>query len=80
MTTPTNAIISYSPSQIPEIDSEGLTDEQKAARLQEASATMFAAVFNSPDVTPGSKAAEIVEARKSKAIESALAALFATMN
>ncbi|KRF03254.1 hypothetical protein ASH00_15830 [Arthrobacter sp. Soil782] len=73
MTAPPTVVITYDPSQLPEIDAEGLSDEEKHAHLQEASAAMHAAIFNAPKVTPGSKAEQISNARRDKAIAFAMA-------
>lgn len=73
-----NTVIQVDLSQIPDPTDESLTPEERQARLDDATAAMFAAVFNAPKVT-GEKAKALVEARQAKAAGAALAALFATM-
>ncbi len=74
-----HAVIEIDASQIPDLGDEQLTDEEKAERLNQATAAMFVAHFNSPAVV-GGKAKAIVDGRKAKATAAAMAALFATMN
>lgn len=73
-----HAFIEIDASHIPDLDDEQLTQEEKAERLDQATAAMFAAHFNAPAVV-GGKAKAIVEARQAKATAAAMAALFATM-
>jgi hypothetical protein len=62
--------------QIPDLDDTELTQEEKQQRLDDATAAMFAALFNSP-VVAGGKAKDLIEARQAKAAGAALAALAA---
>lgn len=73
-----HAFIEIDASQIPEPANENLTQEERTARLDEATAAMFAALRSAPKVN-GEKAKALIEARQGKAAAAALAALFATM-
>lgn len=74
---PRHMIAEIDASQIPEFDeNEQLTDEEKTARLNAATAAMFATIFGAPKVA-GGKAKEILDARQDKAVGAALAALAA---
>lgn len=63
--------------QIPDLDdNDQLTQEEKQQRLDDATAAMFAALFDAPPVA-GGKAKELIEGRQVKAAGAALAALAA---
>lgn len=74
-----NTIISITEAQIPTPSGEQLTDEEKAAQLHDATAALFASVFDAPQVT-GNRAKALIEARQAKAAGAALSALFTTMH
>lgn len=55
-------------------DNDELTQEGKQQRLDDATAALFASLFEAPRVSSG-KAKELIEARQAKAAGAALAAL-----